>query len=170
MDHNDAVSSERMQPEKDLPKSNTRTDNGTSRRKFLSQVGEAIAGGAVFGKAAIASAQSHNPAFGDGIVPEAHVTDPRVKQAYAIRKAAATAEGHIPVPPHTTNGDEELYGDKSGTYTKGILQNGIGLVNLAAFQTFRHAIDTGKFEDFENVITGGPRTQNGPLGGRDFGL
>src|SRR4030095_416735 len=34
----------------------------------------------------------------------------------------------------------------------------------------RRAIDSGKFEDFENVITGGPRTQNGPLGGRAFAL
>ena len=80
------------------------------------------------------------------------------------------AEGHIPVPPHTANGDEQLYSDKSGTYSKGILQDGIGLVNLAAFQTFRDAIDTGTFEAFENVITGGPRTQNGPLGGRAFAL
>ena len=44
------------------------------------------------------------------------------------------------------------------------------MVNLAAFQSFRNAINSGKFEDFENVITGGPRTQNGPLGGRAFAL
>ena len=43
-------------------------------------------------------------------------------------------------------------------------------MNLAAFQTFRNAINSGKFADFENVITGGPRTQNGPLGGRAFAL
>ncbi|HEY1584006.1 MAG TPA: hypothetical protein VGF73_13000, partial [Chthoniobacterales bacterium] len=83
---------------------------------------------------------------------------------------SATKEALIPVPPHTTNGDEQRYHDKSGTYTKGILQDAIGLVNLAAFQTFRHAINTGKFQDFENVITGGPRTMNGPLGGRAFAL
>jgi len=142
---------------------------GPSRRKFLSQVGAALAGGVVLGKAAVASAQSYNPAIGDGIAPLSP-TDPRVQQSYKIRKAAATAEGHIPVPPHTTNGDEQRYADKSGTYSKGILQDGIGLVNLAAFQTLRDAIDTGNFDDFENVVTGGPRTQNGPLGGRAFAL
>ena len=43
-------------------------------------------------------------------------------------------------------------------------------MNLAAFQTFRNAINSGTFGAFENVITGGPRTQNGPLGGRAFAL
>ncbi|MDQ3414408.1 MAG: twin-arginine translocation pathway signal protein, partial [Verrucomicrobiota bacterium] len=93
-----------------------------------------------------------------------------MRQAFALRVAAATKEAQVPVPPHTANGDEQLYPDKSGTYSKGILQDGIGLVNLAAFRSFRRAINSGKFEDFENVITGGPRTMNGPLGGRAFNL
>ena len=142
---------------------------GPSRRKFLSQVGAALAGGAVFGKAALASGQSSQSAVGDGLTAPSGF-DPRVRQSYLIRKAAAATESNIPVPPHTTNGDEQLYADKSGTYTKGILQDGIGIVNKDAFRTFRHAINTGKFEDFENVITGGPRTMNGPLGGRAFAL
>ena len=162
---------EQQPPDKDLPKSNqTTTRNGTSRRKFLGQVGAALAGGAVLGKAALASAQNYNPAFGDGLAAPAATTDKRVAQAFAHRVAAASREALIPVPPHTTNGDEQLYHDKSGTYSKGVLQDGIGLVNLAAFKTFRHAINTGKFEDFENVITGGTRTMNGPLGGRAFAL
>ena len=159
--------------EVDLPKAVTTPDNatagGSSRRKFLGQVGAALAGGAVFGKAALASAQSYNPAIGDGIASLAP-TDPRVQQSYKIRKAAATAEGHIPVPPHTTNGDEQRYPDKSGTYSKGILQDGIGLVNLSAFKASGRAINNGTFEAFENIIIGGPRTQNGPLGGRAFAL
>ena len=145
-------------------------NNGPSRRKFLSQVGAALAGGTVLGKAAVASAQSYNPAIGDGVTSLPNATDPRVQQSYKIRKAAATTEGQIPVPPHTTNGDEQLYPDKSGTYSKGILQDAICLVNLDAFQSFRRAINKGTFEAFEGIITGGPRTQNGPLGGRAFAL
>ncbi|HXA09454.1 MAG TPA: hypothetical protein VNW28_05695, partial [Chthoniobacterales bacterium] len=133
-------------------------------------MGAALAGGAVLGKVASASGQNYNPAIGDGIPTPANVSDKRLAQAFAIRVGAATKEALIPIPPHTTNGDEQRYSDKSGTCTKGILQDGIGLVNLAAFQTFRHAINTGKFADWENVITGGPRTQNGPLGGRAFAL
>ncbi len=140
--------------------SNTRP----SRRKFISQVSAALAGGAVLGKIPQSSAQS----LLDGQL--AGSSDPRVQQSFQLRVAAARAERAIPVPPHTTNGDEERYADKSGTYSKGILQDGIGLVNLQAFRSFRKAINTGTLEAFEQVITGGPRTQNGPLGGRAFPL
>ena len=157
-------------PDEGLPKINPTDNNGTSRRKFLGQVGAALAGGAVLGRAAIASGQNYNPETGNGLAAKPPPKDPRIKQSLSIRTTAATVESQIPVPPHTTNGDEQLYSDKSGTYSKGILQDGIGLVNLAAFQTFRNAINTGTFEAFENVITGGPRTQNGPLGGRAFAL
>ncbi|MGB8340968.1 MAG: hypothetical protein WCE51_05220 [Chthoniobacterales bacterium] len=143
-------------------------DNGPSRRKFLGQVSAALATGAMLGKIPRASAQT--PAIGDGVAAPGNLLDPRVRQSFAIRVAAATKEALIPVPPHTTNGDEQLYPDKSGTYSKVVLQDGIGLVNLAAFNTFRHAITTGRFGDFENIITGGPRTMNGPLGGRAFAL
>ena len=150
--------------------SSPNVEKGPSRRRFLSQVSAALAGGMVLSKTAAASAQTGREAVGDGITPPANTLDPRVKQSYAIRKGTAIAEAHIPVPPHTTNGDEQRYPDKSGTYSKGILQDGIGLVNLAAFQTFRNAINTGTFAAFENVITGGTRTLNGPLGGRAFAL
>jgi len=71
MNQNNTVSAELAQPEKGLPKNNTTSNNGTSRRKFLGQVGAALAGGAVLGKAAIASGQNYNPAIGDGIASPA---------------------------------------------------------------------------------------------------
>jgi hypothetical protein len=143
---------------------------GSSRRKFLGQVGAALTGGVVLGKAAVASAQSNNPALGDGVSAPTSVIDPRVRRSFEIRVRTATEEALIPVPPHTTNGDEERYPDKSGTYSKGILQNAIGLVNLNAFQTFKTALNSGNPADFENIILGGPRTLNGPQGGLAFGL
>ena len=157
-------------PESGKPLGNVGPAQGPSRRKFLSQVSAALAGGMVLSKAASASGQSSRPTIGDGITPQANSFDPRVKQSYALRKAAAVAEAHIPVPPHTTNGDEEHYFDKSGTYTKGLLQDGIGLVNLNAYQSFKKALNSGRFEDFENIIIGGTRTQNGPMGSYAFSL
>ena len=103
----------------------------SSRRKFLGQVGAALAGGAVLGKAAVASAQDYNRAVADTNALLPGVVDPRVTQSFALRVEAATTDALIPVPPHTTNGDEARYPDKSGTYTKGVLQDGIGLVNPA---------------------------------------
>lgn len=44
------------------------------------------------------------------------------------------------------------------------------MVNAQAYRSFRHALDTGRFEDFENIIIGGTRTQNGPLGSYAFSL
>ena len=129
MNQNDVVSAELGPPEKGLPKSNATNNNGTSRRKFLGQVGAALAGGAVFGKAAIASGQEYNAAIGETIrspdSPDRRIHDPRVKQSLAIRTAAAIRESIIPVPPHTTNGDEQLYPDKSGTYSKAFFRTGL---------------------------------------------
>src|SRR5438105_7028914 len=152
------------------PSANNSVDRGSSRRKFLGQIGAALAGGAIFGKAAVASAQDSNLTLGKDITPLNGMSDPRVRRAYALRHEAAIRESLIPVPPHTTNGDEARYPDKSGTYSKGVLQDGIGLVNQPAFETFRYAINTGSFAAFESVILGGTRTLNGPLGGNAFSM
>ena len=152
-------------PENTSP-SNNNSLNAPSRRRFLGQVTAALAGGAILSKVSSAGAANLG-----GEAPSAPAaSDPRVRQAYNIKVTAASKNAAVPVPPHTTNGDEQLYPDKSGTYTKGLLQDGIGLVNPAAFRSFRKAINSGKFSDWENIITGGPRTQNGPLGGRAFAL
>jgi hypothetical protein len=142
----------------------------SSRRKFLGQVTAALTGGAVLGKAALASAQSSDITIGDGVRAPASRADPRVRRSFAIRLGTANEEARIPVPPHTTNGDEQRYHDKCGTYSKAILQDGIGLVNLNAFQTFKTALNTGNPTDFENIIIGGTRTLNGPQGGLAFAL
>src|SRR5262245_32659506 len=101
---------------------------GATRRKFLAQAGVALTGGVILSKAPFASAQSDAPSTVAGVQLPARV-DPRVQKSLTIRVGAATQEANIPVPPHTTNGDEARYPDESATYTKGILQDGIGLVN-----------------------------------------
>ena len=151
------------------PSINNATE-GSSRRKFLGQVGAALTGGVVLGKAHLASAQFEASDAADGVRLPDTVVDSRVKKSFAIRTGTATKEARIAVPPHTTNGDEERYPDKSGTYTKGILQGGIGLVNLDAYQTFKRALNSGRDADFENIIMGGTRTLNGPQGQLAFGL
>lgn len=142
----------------------------TSRRKFLGQMGAALTGGAVLGNAGLAFAQSSSTRVTEGIRAPAPRANPRVRHCFAIRLATANDQAHIPVPPQTTNGDEERYPDKCGTYSKGILQDGIGLVNLNAFQTFKRALNSGNPADFENILMGGTRTLNGPQGGLAVGL
>jgi hypothetical protein len=142
---------------------------GSSRRKFLGQIGAALTGGAVLGKAALVSAQSNNPALGDGISAP-NVTNPRIRRCFLMRVGTAGQEARIPAAPETTNGDEQRYHDKSGTYSKGLLQNGIGLVNLQAFQSFKRALNSGNPADFENIIIGGTRTLNDPQSGLALAL
>jgi hypothetical protein len=97
-------------------------------------------------------------------------TRDRVLRCLALRTRTAGEDAFVPVPFQITNGDEQRYADKSGTYTKGILQTGIGLVDLAAYRTFKRALDSGSPQDFEAITLGGTRTLNGPQGGLAFDL
>ncbi|MEO8725852.1 MAG: hypothetical protein ABI383_06975, partial [Acidobacteriaceae bacterium] len=94
----------------------------------------------------------------------------RVLKSFELRLQAATREAEIPVPPHTTNGDEERYPDKSGTYTKALRQSSLGRVDLPAYHSFKKALKSGDPADFEKIILGGTRTLNGPQGGLAFSL
>jgi hypothetical protein len=100
----------------------------------------------------------------------AGVKDPRLLKALDIRVDAATCEALIPVPPHTTNGDEQRYPDKSASYTKCLKQDGPGVVNLKAWKSLRDALNSGKPADFEKIILGGARPLNGPQGALAFTL
>jgi len=97
-------------------------------------------------------------------------SDNRIAKSLKIRVAAAVQQADAPEPPHTTNGDEERYADKCGTYTKGLKQDSPGRVNLDAYKSLKTALASGKFADFEKIVVGGSRTQNGPQGGLAFDL
>src|SRR5581483_9786064 len=94
----------------------------------------------------------------------------RVAAATALRIATANADAALGAAPHTTNGDELRYADKSASYSKGLLQDSIGVVNHAAWESFKKALNSGKNSDFEAIIIGGTRTQNGPQGSYAFDL
>jgi hypothetical protein len=92
----------------------------------------------------------------------------RSEEAAGIRISAANAERRISSVPHITNGDEERYSDKCGTYTKALLQDGPGRVNLNAYQSFRAALNSGNPADFENILMGGDRKLTNPQSGLSF--
>lgn len=95
-------------------------------------------------------------------------TTNRVSRASALRAQTTQADSLLGSPPQVDNGDEARYADKSGTYTKGVLQEGIGLVDLAAYGSFKRALASGDPADFAKIVLGGPRTLNGPQGGLAF--
>jgi hypothetical protein len=140
-----------------------------SRRKFIGKIGGAAAA------AATVSAVGFSPILGSKaeaatVRPPNGGVNARVAASFALRVAEATKEALIVVPSHTTNGDETLYADKSGTYTKGLLQDSFGKVNIAAYNSLKTAFTTNNPSDFEKLIIGGTRTQNGPQGALAFGL
>ncbi len=153
--------------------SSTEMPKGSTRRNLLGQIGVTFAAG-MLGRNATASGQSSSSAFGaigaGDVAAPAGVNNLRVSKSLALRVGAANNESQIPVPPHTTNGDEQRYFDKSGTYTKGLLQDGICRVNLYAYKTLKTALNSGDPADFEKIEIGGTRTLNGPQGGLAFDL
>jgi hypothetical protein len=94
----------------------------------------------------------------------------RVLRSLALRTRVAGSDAFRAAPAQIDNGDEARYSDKSGTYTKGVLQAGVGLVDLGAYATFKAALSSGAPADFEKIILGGPRTLNGPQAGLAFYL
>ncbi|MFL6451684.1 MAG: vanadium-dependent haloperoxidase [Bryobacteraceae bacterium] len=98
------------------------------------------------------------------------VTNNRLTRSLACRMETAARNSFQIAPAQLDNGDEALYADKCGTYTKGVLQKGIGLVDITAYQAFKKALSTGDSKDFEQIPLGGTRTLNGPQGGLAFDL
>lgn len=149
------------------PGNNTAPENGTedlslSRRGFLSGFGGAAALAAVGGMVV-------EPLLG-GNEAEAAEVGPllgadRLNAAYQLRIDAADrmfAEG---MPVHTCNGDETLYPNRIGSYSKGLPHNGIGEVSPSAYQAFLDALESGNPADFEAIPLGGTRKLVNPQAG-----
>ena len=150
-------------PETDSPtivkKDSVTSISPSSRRRFLGKLGAATMAAGVIGSGKTALAEPAQSAS-----PDWSGVNARVAKSYALRVARATADSLVPVPPHTTNGDEQRYSDKSASYSKGLLQDDIGVVNPGAWASFKKALNSGKMSDWESVILGGTRTLNGPQG------
>ncbi|HYL46551.1 MAG TPA: vanadium-dependent haloperoxidase [Candidatus Limnocylindrales bacterium] len=152
-----------MSQDKAMPKSSagpqTESALRINRRSFLGRISAGAA--ATLGAATLAdprAASAKESAFD------------RVQDAFELRKKLAERDADVGAARNFNNGDESLYPDKAGTYTKGLPHDSFGRVDLNAFATFKNALRNGKFSDFENMIMGGTRTQNGPQGGLCFDL
>ncbi len=139
-----------------------------SRRRFLGKVGMATVAAGILGKSSVARAQSVDEALGEIHVPTGLGT--REAHALGLRIGAALNDSKIAVPPHTTSGDETRYADHSASYSKCLLQDDIGVVNSAAWASFKKALRSGLNSDFEAMIMGGTRTMNGPQGSYAYDL
>src|SRR5215469_14525809 len=135
----------------------------TRRRAFIKQA--AVGATAAIITPPLASSQP----LSTGVASPAGF-NPRIAEAFELRVSMATQDALIGPAVNVNNGDNALYPDKGGTYTKGLPHDAYGRVNLSAFATFTAALSSGKFSNFENIIIGGTRTLNGPQAGLCFDL
>ncbi len=99
------------------------------------------------------------------------LTEPRrAQESLQIRETAAMDEAKNSLTPHPVNGDETLYPDKIGNYSKGLLHDSYGEVNLSSYRSLIHALTTGHPSDFENIILGGNVKLVDPQAGLAFDL
>ncbi len=145
------------------------TPSGPNRRQFFGQAG-GVAAKVAAGALTISFAASAQSAETAVAIP-ATVSNRRVIEAFNLRVGEAVQDASAGAATNVNNGDDARYPDKAGTFTKGLPHDGFGRVDLTAYGTFKTALATGKFSDFENMtMSGAGRTMNGPQGGLAFDL
>ena len=79
----------------------------------------------------------------------------RQQQVYLLRKQVANFYRQQPLPDQINNGDDDLYPERLGSYTKGMQHNSLGEVDQADYSTYLQAIETGDRDLFDTIPTPG---------------
>ena len=162
---------DRLSGTEDVDGAAEKTSKGSDRRRFLARAGgvaATFAAGALQGPPVAAAQPLQSVDIGVAIPPG--VTNQRVMEAFQLRVAMAMQDARVPAAVNVNNGDDARYPDKGGTFTKGLPHDNYGRVDLTAYRTFKTALASGEFSDFEKIIMGGTRTLNGPQAGLAFDL
>jgi hypothetical protein len=83
----------------------------------------------------------------------------RANSAFNYRTKEAQAEKISPAVA-ADNGDFALYTDHSGTWSKTLQHDNLGIVNATSFNSFVTALTNGDFADFQNILVGNPGGTN----------
>jgi len=125
-----------------------------NRRDFLSKLGQATAitiGTSMAGVPLLSTARAAGP---NSLRSNYTTPSQRRNQAYEIRHEAALYHLKVPTPTQRSNGDEALYRNKIGSYSKGLPHNPRGEVDLNAFNAMTRALANGAPADFELIPMG----------------
>lgn len=104
------------------------------------------------------------------VTPTPTPAEQRRLAARDIRFEAAEMAYSQPLPPHLDNGDEALYPNKIGSYSKAFPHNELGEVDLDAYNLYLTALETGTPAAFAAIPLGGSVKQANPQGGLAFDL
>jgi hypothetical protein len=129
------------------------------RRFFLGRAAGVGATGLVLGSAAAAQqAQSLTTALpacdNDALGPEGPLA--RRNRAFRVRVQAALLEKGVALECQDRNDDEQLDADQRASYSKGLVHDAIGEVDLVSYQSLLDALDSGAPATFELIQLGNP--------------
>jgi hypothetical protein len=71
-----------------------------------------------------------------------------------IRNSASQETANQPIEEQKTNGDEQRYADKRGSYGKVLVQDANGLINTSAFEHMVRALETGNITLLNTIPLG----------------
>ncbi len=120
--------------------------SGRNRRAFVKQILAAGAAAQVVGLAG--KAEQPGPIVAE---PGLSQAQKRHTQAYQIRVRAAQLAFRRGLAAHPTNGDEQRYPDRIGSFTKALAHSNLGEVDPQAYQALLNALASGRKEDFEAI-------------------
>ena len=134
------------------------SDRGTTRRAFLGKAGVAAAAALGANTLGLTNLMAGEKAPSAVAVKRLQNSNSdavaRRNEAYQIRIGAAQEEKALDLPAHPDNGDEALYPNRIGSYSKGLPHNDLGEVDQAAYNTFLAALASGVPSDFEKIPLG----------------
>jgi hypothetical protein len=94
----------------------------------------------------------------------------RNEKAFKVRNKVAKLQMDAPLLDHLCNGDEYLFPDKIGNFSKGLPHNSLGEVDIHSYNIFMKALDSGKVEDFDSIPMGDVVKLANPQGAYVFDL
>jgi hypothetical protein len=146
------------------------SENST-RRKFITRVGRAAAASLAVSAMGLASAAKAAPGQQSADdTPFPNNGNARAEQSFNNRRRAATTELNVQVPREITNGDEQLYPNRIGNFSKGLVHNNIGEVDAASYRSFLQAVRGGESQLFDQIQLGGNTLLVDPQAGLAFDL
>ena len=137
------------------------------RRRFLGQLG---VGAASIAALTASKAKAAPVPPGKDVGASAGYQSFRQARAYEIRMGAAEMARDRPFVAHASNGDENRYATRIGSFTKGLPHDSLGEVDAAAYGAFLSAIASGTMAEFDRIPMGGTVKLTNPLAGLAFDL
>ena len=162
------ISDVEVHPLEDAPR-----PSSLDRRKFLGKVGATVGATAavtiVSGAASSPAAAQNLAKCDDVIFPMGHeptyFAKNRFMKSFKCRQEAAKMARERTLVTQINNGDDLLYGNKSGSYSKALPHNNLGEVDPAAYQTLVDARESNDPGNWDKVTLGLGRKLTSPQAG-----